>query len=46
MKHVRDWGDLRQFGIDMLTGEACALSTSLVDVTERGGRSSEPVQLR
>ena len=34
---VRSWSDLRQFGIDCLTGEACAYSMRLLcDVDARG----------
>ena len=37
MKTIRNLSDLRPFGIDLLTGESCALSRRLLcDVTEEG----------
>lgn len=37
MRVLSNWRDLEDFGIDMLTGEACGLSMRLLcDVTERG----------
>ena len=37
MKKITCWDDLRPFGIDVLTAEACGLSYRvLCDVTERG----------
>lgn len=37
MKTIRDWNDLRQFGITILTGEACNVGKRLLcDVTARG----------
>jgi hypothetical protein len=37
MKELRNWGDLEEFGISHLTGEACSLGQrSLCDVTKRG----------
>ena len=37
MIHVRSWNDLRAYGFDALTGEACGLMYRvLFDVTERG----------
>ena len=37
MQKITCWDDLRPFGIDVLTGEACGLSYRLLcDVTERG----------
>lgn len=37
MKRIRCWDDLRPFGVDLLTGEACGLSYRLLcDVTEKG----------
>jgi hypothetical protein len=39
---VRSWNDLKNFGIDCLTGEACGLSMRLLcDLTERGQRIVE-----
>lgn len=39
MKKINSWDDLRTFGIECLTGEACGLSYRLLcDVTERGKR--------
>ena len=39
MKHVHCWNDLRQFGINILTGEACALGMRvLCDLDEQGVR--------
>lgn len=35
--HIRSWADLRQFGINALTGEACAYNLRLLcDVSEQG----------
>lgn len=40
MKSVDCWNDLRQFGIDMLTGEACAFGMRLLcDVSEKGAKT-------
>ncbi len=40
MKHLRDWRDLRPFGIDALTGEACGLAMRILcDVTEKGAEN-------
>jgi hypothetical protein len=37
MKNVNCWSDLRPYGIDLLTGEACGLSYRLLcDVTDKG----------
>ena len=37
MKNVNCWNDLRAYGIDVLTGEACGLSLRLLcDCTDRG----------
>jgi len=37
MKELRNWGDLSEFGIERLTGEACTLGyRGLCDVTRRG----------
>lgn len=37
MKTIRDWRDLNEFGIDLLTGEACAIGARyLCDVSEKG----------
>ena len=37
MKWIRNWLDLNEFGIDLLTGEACGLSYRfLCDVTAKG----------
>ena len=37
MQKITCWDDLRPYGIDMLTGEACGLSYRLLcDVTEKG----------
>ena len=37
MHRINCWDDLRQFGIDLLTGEACGLSYRLLcDVTQKG----------
>jgi hypothetical protein len=34
---VRDWNDLRSFGINALTGEACAVGKRLLcDVNDQG----------
>ena len=42
MKAIRCWNDLRDYGIDLLTGEACGLSYRLLcDVTARGKRTLE-----
>ena len=42
MKAIRCWNDLREYGIDLLTGEACGLSYRLLcDVTARGKRTLE-----
>ena len=39
MKHIHDWNDLRTYGINYLTGEACAVGKRLLcDVNERGHR--------
>lgn len=39
---VRSWNDLRNFGIDCLTGEACGLSLRLLcDLTDQGQRIVE-----
>ena len=36
-RHIRDWRDLREFGIDALTGEACGLMMRILcDVSEKG----------
>lgn len=40
MKVIRNWQDLREFGINVLTGEACTLGCrALVDLTENGARN-------
>ena len=40
MRNITCWNDLRPFGIDVLTGEACGLSyRMLCDVTEKGKRT-------
>lgn len=40
MKTLRDWNGLREFGINCLTGEACAMSARLLcDVTEDGRKA-------
>ncbi len=37
MKYIHDWNDLRAYGINYLTGEACAVGKRLLcDVNERG----------
>jgi hypothetical protein len=37
MKELSSWGHLHEFGIDCLTGEACAVGNRLLcDVTKRG----------
>ena len=37
MREIRDWNDMRAFGINLLTGEACAYSMrGLCDVSESG----------
>ena len=37
MKTIRNWSDLRPYGIDCLTGEACGISArALCDLTEDG----------
>ena len=37
MQKINCWNDLRPFGIDLLTGEACGLSYRLLcDVTQKG----------
>ena len=42
MKTITCWNDLRPYGIDLLTGEACGLSYRfLCDVTERGRKILE-----
>lgn len=42
MKTIRRWDDLRDYGIIVLTGEACGLSYRLLcDVTTRGKRTLE-----
>ena len=42
MKTVAKWDQLREFGVDPLTGEACALGYRLLcDLTERGKRIVE-----
>ena len=42
MKHVENWNDLRPYGVDLLTGEACGLMYRLLcDVTEQGKRLVE-----
>lgn len=42
MKTIACWNDLRPYGIDVLTGEACGLSYRfLCDVTERGRKILE-----
>ena len=42
MKTISCWNDLRPYGIDVLTGEACGLSYRfLCDVTERGRKILE-----
>ena len=39
MESVRNWSDLRRFGIDCLTGEACGVGMRLLcDVDHRGLR--------
>jgi hypothetical protein len=39
MKTIRNWNDLEPYGIDALTGEACAYSYRLLcDVTAAGAR--------
>jgi hypothetical protein len=39
MKTIGSWDDLRPYGIDCLTGEACGLSYRLLcDVTQKGGK--------
>ena len=39
MKTIASWNDLKPFGIDCLTGEACGLSYRLLcDVTLKGGK--------
>ncbi len=39
MKYINDWNDLRAYGINYLTGEACAVGKRLLcDVNERGRR--------
>ena len=40
MHKINCWDDLRPFGIDLLTGEACGLSYRLLcDVTQKGKQS-------
>jgi hypothetical protein len=42
LKTISCWNDLRPYGIDVLTGEACGLSYRfLCDVTERGRKILE-----
>lgn len=42
MLTINGWNDLRQFGIDVLTGEACGLSYRLLcDVTKEGKQTLE-----
>ena len=42
MKTIRCWNDLRDYGIVLLTGEACGLSYRLLcDVTAKGKRTLE-----
>lgn len=42
MKTVRSWNDLRPYGIDLLTGEACGMMYRyLCDVTEQGKKAVE-----
>jgi hypothetical protein len=42
MRTINSWNELRPFGIDALTGEACGLSYRLLcDVTQRGKRTIE-----
>jgi len=42
MRKINCWDDLRPFGIDLLTGEACGLSYRLLcDVTQKGKRTIE-----
>lgn len=42
MRNITCWNDLRSFGIEALTGEACGLSYRLLcDVTEQGKRTIE-----
>ena len=42
MKTIASWNDLRPYGIDLLTGEACGLMYRyLCDVTERGRKILE-----
>lgn len=37
MKSIHGWGDLRRYGINLLTGEACAIGMrGLCDVSEKG----------
>lgn len=42
MKTIRSWGDLADYGIVLLTGEACALTYRvLFDLTAQGKRTVE-----
>jgi hypothetical protein len=42
MKTINYWADLRPYGIDVLTGEACGMSYRyLCDVTEQGKKVIE-----
>ena len=42
LKQIHTWDDLRPFGIDALTGEACGLAMRLLcDVTKEGGKLVE-----
>ena len=42
MQNINCWDDLRPFGIDLLTGEACGLSYRLLcDVTQKGKQTIE-----
>jgi hypothetical protein len=42
MRTINSWNELRPFGIDALTGEACGLSYRLLcDVTQRGKSTIE-----
>lgn len=42
MKTIRSWGDLADYGIVLLTGEACALTYRvLFDLTARGKKTVE-----
>lgn len=42
MQNINCWDDLRPFGIDLLTGEACGLSYRLLcDVTVKGKQTIE-----